>query len=163
MTLFFKGLAFGFVLAATVGPMWVLCFGRTIRQGALAGFVSGMGIAVADGLYDLRAVALEHRKALLARILSPSGRIRLTASSATARLLMTSTSVSKGCEPRSHQKEVGGCGSPDNRAANGGGPSWSVALASQTRGVERFQPTAPRSPARKQPKTSHLLRRRTVR
>ena len=51
MTLFLKGLAFGFILAATVGPMWVLCFRRTVEHGALAGFVSGMGIAVADGLY----------------------------------------------------------------------------------------------------------------
>lgn len=49
--LFLKGLAFGFVLAATVGPMWVLCFRRTLASGTLAGFVSGMGIAVADGLY----------------------------------------------------------------------------------------------------------------
>ncbi len=48
---FFKGLAFGFVLAATVGPMWVLCFRRTLAQGALAGFFSGMGIAAADGIY----------------------------------------------------------------------------------------------------------------
>jgi threonine/homoserine/homoserine lactone efflux protein len=48
---FLKGLAFGFVLAATVGPMWVLCFRRTIAQGPLAGLVSGMGIAVADGFY----------------------------------------------------------------------------------------------------------------
>ncbi len=31
--------------------MSVLCFRRTIESGALAGFVSGMGIAVADGLY----------------------------------------------------------------------------------------------------------------
>ena len=52
MTFFFlKGLAFGFLLAATVGPMWVLCFRRTIALGPLAGFVAGMGIAVADGLY----------------------------------------------------------------------------------------------------------------
>ncbi len=51
MVLFAKGLLFGFLLAATVGPMWVLCFRRTIEQGALAGFVSGMGIAAADGLY----------------------------------------------------------------------------------------------------------------
>ena len=51
MTFFAKGLLFGFLLAATVGPMWVLCFRRTIEQGALAGFISGMGIAVADGLY----------------------------------------------------------------------------------------------------------------
>jgi threonine/homoserine/homoserine lactone efflux protein len=49
--LFLKGLAFGFILAATVGPMWVLCFRRTIAHGALAGLASGMGIAVADGLY----------------------------------------------------------------------------------------------------------------
>jgi threonine/homoserine/homoserine lactone efflux protein len=49
--LFLKGLLFGFLLAATVGPMWVLCFRRTLAHGALAGFVSGMGIAVADGLY----------------------------------------------------------------------------------------------------------------
>jgi len=51
MALFAKGLLFGFLLAATVGPMWVLCLRRTIEHGALAGFVSGMGIAIADGLY----------------------------------------------------------------------------------------------------------------
>ena len=46
-----KGLAFGFILAATVGPMWVLCLRRTLASGALAGLASGMGIAVADGFY----------------------------------------------------------------------------------------------------------------
>ena len=51
MIFFLKGLAFGFVLAATVGPMWVLCFRRTLAHGPLAGFAAGMGIAVADGLY----------------------------------------------------------------------------------------------------------------
>lgn len=49
--LFLKGFAFGLVLAATVGPMWMLCFRRTVAYGALTGFVSGMGIAVADGIY----------------------------------------------------------------------------------------------------------------
>ncbi len=49
--LFLKGLAFGFILAATVGPMWVLCLRRTLAGGALAGLASGMGIAVADGIY----------------------------------------------------------------------------------------------------------------
>jgi threonine/homoserine/homoserine lactone efflux protein len=49
--LFLKGLAFGFILAATVGPMWVLCFRRTVAYGALAGLASGMGIAVADAIY----------------------------------------------------------------------------------------------------------------
>jgi len=49
--LFAKGLAFGFLLAATVGPMWMLCFRRTVASGALVGFASGMGIAIADALY----------------------------------------------------------------------------------------------------------------
>jgi threonine/homoserine/homoserine lactone efflux protein len=46
-----KGLAFGFILAATVGPMWVLCLRRTLASGALVGLASGLGIAVADGFY----------------------------------------------------------------------------------------------------------------
>lgn len=49
--MFVKGLFFGFVLAAIVGPMWVLCFRRTLEQGAAAGVASGLGIAVADGVY----------------------------------------------------------------------------------------------------------------
>jgi threonine/homoserine/homoserine lactone efflux protein len=49
--LLLKGLAFGFILAATVGPMWVLCLRRTLASGALVGLVSGLGIAVADGFY----------------------------------------------------------------------------------------------------------------
>lgn len=49
--LFLKGLTFGFVLAAAVGPMWVLCLRRTLAYGPLTGLASGMGIAVADGLY----------------------------------------------------------------------------------------------------------------
>jgi threonine/homoserine/homoserine lactone efflux protein len=49
--IFLKGLAFGFILAATVGPMWVLCLRRTLAHGAAVGLASGMGIAVADGIY----------------------------------------------------------------------------------------------------------------
>jgi len=48
---FIKGLAFGFVLAATVGPMWVLCLRRTLAGGLRAGLASGLGIAVADAIY----------------------------------------------------------------------------------------------------------------
>ncbi len=48
---FLKGLAFGFLLAATVGPMWILCFRRTLAHGRLYGFVSGMGVATADAIY----------------------------------------------------------------------------------------------------------------
>jgi threonine/homoserine/homoserine lactone efflux protein len=49
--LLLKGLVFGFILAATVGPMWVLCLRRTLASGVMVGLASGMGIAVADGFY----------------------------------------------------------------------------------------------------------------
>jgi threonine/homoserine/homoserine lactone efflux protein len=52
---FLKGLAFGFLLAATVGPMWILCFRRTLAHGRLFGLVSGMGVATADALYGFVA------------------------------------------------------------------------------------------------------------
>src|SRR5262245_47788659 len=49
--IFLKGLAFGFILAATVGPMWILCLRRTLAFGPAAGLASGAGIALADGFY----------------------------------------------------------------------------------------------------------------
>jgi len=49
--LLLKGLVFGFLLAATVGPMWILVLRRTLAAGPLVGLASGMGIAVADGFY----------------------------------------------------------------------------------------------------------------
>ena len=52
---FLKGLIFGFLLAATVGPMWILCFRRTLAHGRLFGFVSGMGVATADAIYGFIA------------------------------------------------------------------------------------------------------------
>lgn len=52
---FLKGLAFGFLLAASVGPLWILCFRRTLAHGRLFGFVSGMGVATADAIYGLVA------------------------------------------------------------------------------------------------------------
>jgi len=51
LALLLKGLAFGFILAATVGPMWILCLRRTLAAGPLVGLASGLGIATADGLY----------------------------------------------------------------------------------------------------------------
>lgn len=53
MELFFlgKGLLIGFAIAAPVGPIGVLCIRRTLAQGRLAGFLSGLGAATADALY----------------------------------------------------------------------------------------------------------------
>ena len=49
--MFLRGLGIGLAIAAPVGPIGVLCIRRTLRDGRLAGFVSGLGAATADGLY----------------------------------------------------------------------------------------------------------------
>lgn len=49
--LFLKGLIIGFSIAAPVGPIGVLCMRRSLADGGIAGFVSGLGAATADALY----------------------------------------------------------------------------------------------------------------
>jgi threonine/homoserine/homoserine lactone efflux protein len=51
LSFFVRGLLIGLSIAATVGPMSFLCIQRTLNRGQLYGFVSGLGIATADGLY----------------------------------------------------------------------------------------------------------------
>lgn len=46
-----RGLAAGFIIAAPVGPVNVLCMQRTIEKGWKSGMVSGLGAALADTLY----------------------------------------------------------------------------------------------------------------
>jgi threonine/homoserine/homoserine lactone efflux protein len=46
-----RGVIIGLSVAAPVGPMAILCMRRTLAQGRLAGFVSGLGIATADACY----------------------------------------------------------------------------------------------------------------
>jgi len=46
-----KGLLIGFSIAAPVGPIGVLCIRRTLANGRMSGFVSGLGAATADGVY----------------------------------------------------------------------------------------------------------------
>jgi len=52
---FLKGLIIGFVIAAPVGPIGVLCARRTLMHGRRAGFFSGMGAATADAIYGFIA------------------------------------------------------------------------------------------------------------
>lgn len=52
---FFKGVAAGFVVAAPVGPVAVLCIRRTIANGLVSGYATGLGAAVADMLYGMVA------------------------------------------------------------------------------------------------------------
>jgi threonine/homoserine/homoserine lactone efflux protein len=46
-----KGVAVGIVIALPVGPVGVLCVRRTLFEGPLFGFVSGLGAAVADATF----------------------------------------------------------------------------------------------------------------
>jgi threonine/homoserine/homoserine lactone efflux protein len=51
MTLLLKGFLIGFAIAAPVGPIGVLCIRRTLADGRLLGFLSGLGAATADASY----------------------------------------------------------------------------------------------------------------
>ncbi len=55
MTFLLKGLIVGFVIAAPVGPIGILCARRTLTHGRRAGFFSGMGAATADSFYGFIA------------------------------------------------------------------------------------------------------------
>ena len=55
LILFAKGAGIGFVIAAPVGPVGVLCVHRTLRHGRLAGLVAGLGAAVGDAIYGFIA------------------------------------------------------------------------------------------------------------
>jgi threonine/homoserine/homoserine lactone efflux protein len=54
-TFFIKGLIIGFLLAAPVGPIGILCIRRTLVRGRLHGLASGLGAAVADAVYGFIA------------------------------------------------------------------------------------------------------------
>jgi threonine/homoserine/homoserine lactone efflux protein len=50
-TLFVRGMVLGLSVAAPVGPIGLLCIRRTLADGRLIGFVSGLGAATADLAY----------------------------------------------------------------------------------------------------------------
>ncbi len=51
ITFLLRGLAIGFSIAASVGPIGVLCIRRTLNEGHASGFFSGLGAASADAIY----------------------------------------------------------------------------------------------------------------
>lgn len=71
--LFLRGLILGFSIAAPVGPIGLLVIRRSMKDGWLSGFISGLGAASADMLYGsvaafgLQAVSdfLIHRQSWL--------------------------------------------------------------------------------------------------
>lgn len=55
LAFFIKGVIIGFSIAAPVGPIGVLCIRRTLAEGRLSGFLSGIGAATADATYGMIA------------------------------------------------------------------------------------------------------------
>ncbi len=53
LTVLGKGVLIGLAMAAPMGPAGVLCLRRTLERGRLAGFIAGLGAALADGLYGV--------------------------------------------------------------------------------------------------------------
>jgi len=50
-----KGIAVGTVIAVPIGPVGILCIGRTIFKGRLSGLASGLGAATADAVFGVVA------------------------------------------------------------------------------------------------------------
>lgn len=70
-----KGLLLGFAIAAPVGPIGVLCIRRSLTEGWLTGFLTGMGAATADGFYG--GVAAFGLTAISSALVAEQGIIRV--------------------------------------------------------------------------------------
>jgi threonine/homoserine/homoserine lactone efflux protein len=63
-----RGWLLGFAIAAPVGPIGVLCIRRTLSDGRMIGFLSGLGAATADMIYGaIAAFGLTAVQSLLVR------------------------------------------------------------------------------------------------
>jgi threonine/homoserine/homoserine lactone efflux protein len=55
MGLFFKGIVVGIIIATPVGPVGTLCVQRTLTEGKVNGFLTGLGAITADVIFGLIA------------------------------------------------------------------------------------------------------------
>ena len=53
LQLMIQSFLIGFTAAATLGPIALICIQRTLRYGQRVGLASGLGVALADGVYGL--------------------------------------------------------------------------------------------------------------
>ncbi len=74
ISFFARGLAIGFAIAAPVGAIGLLCIRRTLADGRLVGFVSGLGAATADAVYG--AVAALGLTAISSAIVAQQSAVR---------------------------------------------------------------------------------------
>src|SRR3972149_2216348 len=54
-SILFGGAIIGFLIAAPVGPIGVLCIQRTLFKGRAVGLITGLGAATADAFYGVIA------------------------------------------------------------------------------------------------------------
>jgi putative LysE/RhtB family amino acid efflux pump len=78
MSIFLRGLATGFAIAAPVGPIGLLCIQRSLRSGFGMGLRTGLGAALADAVYG--AVAASGLTAIHGAALSARTPLQLTGS-----------------------------------------------------------------------------------
>lgn len=56
ITYLIKGIIIGIIISAPIGPVAALCVQRTLTEGKISGFITGVGAASADILYALIAL-----------------------------------------------------------------------------------------------------------
>ena len=56
ITYLIKGIIIGFIISAPIGPVAALCVQRTLTEGKISGFITGLGAASADIIYALIAL-----------------------------------------------------------------------------------------------------------
>jgi putative LysE/RhtB family amino acid efflux pump len=93
------GLALGFLVAAQVGPIWLLCARTALRQGLLGGLAVGLGAALVDTAYASLGVAG------VARLLEvPALRTALGLAGAAVLLLIGARTLWSAWRPRAGER-----------------------------------------------------------
>ncbi len=103
---FFKGLVVGFLIAAPVGPVAVICIHRTIAHGRLAGYICGLGATLADTVFG--AVAALGLGFIAAELIANQGWLRIAGGILLVALglkLALSKHLSKRAEAQERQEE----------------------------------------------------------
>jgi len=75
ISVFYRGVVLGLVIAAPVGPVGLLCIRRSLQKGMFIGLATGLGAACADGIFG--AIAVWGVSAVLAFIHHYESPIRL--------------------------------------------------------------------------------------
>ncbi len=104
---FGRGLLIGLAIAAPVGAIGLLCIRRTLADGRLVGFVSGLGAATADALYG--AVAAFGLVAITSFVVGQQAGLRLVGGAALVYLGLKTLRARPGAVPaRAGTTSVGG-------------------------------------------------------